>query len=172
MKARAGYRCEICGSDQMVQAHGPSGDHSDWRNGRCLCAGCHADQHPDIPRSLFFTRTHQPCWPNVSARALAVEFGCHNRTVIRAARRLNVPTGEDMSGEDRRRLREAIKGVEAPDEDLCRCRGVSGLYIYHCIRCDNDWATRSENPKRCGRCKSSYWFKPRKVKYLEAINES
>lgn len=33
------------------------------------------------------------------------------------------------------------------------------LYIHHCKRCNNDWSSKSENPKRCGRCKSPYWDK-------------
>jgi len=38
------------------------------------------------------------------------------------------------------------------------------LYIHHCKRCNNDWASKSENPKRCGRCKSPYWAKERRAK--------
>ena len=176
VKARAGYQCELCGSDQMVQAHGPGGDHSDWRKGICLCAEHHADQHPNTPRSLFFTKTHQPYWPNVSAQALAVEFGCHSRTIIRAARRLSVPVGEDLSSDDRQRLRGAIaakvvvEAMGATKSSLLRCRGVSGLSVYHCLQCDNDWATRSDNPKRCGRCKSYSWFIPYKAKRSEVTN--
>ena len=108
VKARADYRCEICGSDQAVQAHAPDGDHSDWRDGVCLCAGCHAGQHPNVPQSLFFTSAHQPFWPNVSARALAREFGCHSRTLVRLAKRLDVPSGVALSDNDRERIRKAI----------------------------------------------------------------
>jgi len=176
VKARAGYQCEVCGSDHMVQAHAPDGDHSDWRKGVCLCAGHHADRHPGIPRALFFTKAHQPYWPNISARALADEFGCHNRTVIRAARRLSVPVGEDLSSGDRQRLRGAIaarvvvEAMGATKSSLLRCRGVGGLSVYHCLQCDNDWATRFDNPKRCGRCKSYSWFIPHKAKRPEVTN--
>jgi len=40
------------------------------------------------------------------------------------------------------------------------------LYIHHCKRCDSDWSSKSENPKRCGRCKSPYWDRERKVRPL------
>lgn len=121
VKARAGYLCEFCGSSQMVQAHAPNGDHSDWREGICLCAGCHANQHPGMPRNLFFTEMQQPYWPNVSARALATEFGCHNRTIIRAAKKLRIASGVDLSEVDKQRLRELVIGkgrgvVEIPCE--------------------------------------------------------
>jgi len=121
VKARANYLCEFCGSGQMVQAHAPDGDHSDWRKGVCLCAECHADQHPDMPRSLFFTEVLQPYWPNVSARALALEFGCHNRTVIRAAKKLQIASGASLSEADKQRLWESVRGkgkgvIEIPSE--------------------------------------------------------
>jgi len=35
---------------------------------------------------------------------LANEIGCHNRTVIRAAKRLGIPTGKPLSDEDRLRI--------------------------------------------------------------------
>ena len=108
VKARADYLCEKCGSDKMVQAHAPNGDHSDWRNGRCLCAECHSKQHPSMPRDLFFSRTNQLYWPNISARALAQEFNCHNRTVIRRAKTLGIKNDLPLSPEDKERLRKII----------------------------------------------------------------
>jgi len=54
VKKRANYKCEVCGSMELVQAHAPNGDHSDWEKGIALCAGHHADEHPKIPRRFFF----------------------------------------------------------------------------------------------------------------------
>ena len=60
VKARADYQCQCCGSDEAIQAHAPKGDHSDWRKGLALCGNCHADEHPDVPRSLFLSSEKQP----------------------------------------------------------------------------------------------------------------
>jgi len=105
VKARANYLCELCGSDQKVQAHAPDGNHSDWRDGVCLCAQHHWEQHLDMPRSLFFTGAQQPYWPNVTAKALAIEFNRHSRTIIRAARKLGIPSGTLLSPPDKERIR-------------------------------------------------------------------
>lgn len=33
--------------------------------------------------------------------------------------------------------------------------------VFHCLRCDADWATRKDGkPKACGKCKSAYWDRP------------
>ena len=114
VKARANYQCEFCGSDQMVQAHAPNGDHSDWRGGVCLCAQHHWEQHPDVPRSLFFTEMQQPYWPNVTARALAVEFNHHSRTIIRAAKKLGIPRSAPLSPLDKKRIRLLVVRPSPP----------------------------------------------------------
>lgn len=36
--------------------------------------------------------------------------------------------------------------------------------ILTCNRCYESWAAEVKNPKRCPRCKSPYWNKPRKYK--------
>ena len=108
VKTRAGYVCELCGSDEMVQAHAPGGDHSDWRNGICLCAQHHWEQHLDMPHSLFFLKTNQPYWPNIPALALAREFDRHRGTIVKAAKMLEIPSGLPLSTEDRERLKRRI----------------------------------------------------------------
>lgn len=107
VKARAGYTCQVCGSTEMVQAHAPNGDHSDWTKGIALCAEHHSREHPDVPKALFFTRGHQPYWHNKSAASMARELRVHSRTVIRAAKKLGIPPGE-LSHEDEQRLRDPI----------------------------------------------------------------
>ncbi len=71
VKARANFHCEFCGSDFIVQAHAPSGDHYNWEMGIALCAFCHSQQHPNVPKQLFFTKSHQPYWFNISAHDIA-----------------------------------------------------------------------------------------------------
>lgn len=133
VKARANYQCELCGSDQMVQAHAPGGDHSDWRDGVCLCAQHHSEQHPDVPRSLFFLESHQPYWPNVTAKALGREFDCHSRTVIRAAKLLGISSGFFLSAEDKERLRMRILKLPKAYEPWPRRysrRNGAGYHVY------------------------------------------
>lgn len=108
VKARAEYTCQRCGSTENIQAHDPSGKHTDWRVGKALCGDCHWKEHPEKPPGLFAPSTHQPYWPNLSARSLARQFGCHNRTIIRAARRLSIPMGQALNEEDRERLRNNL----------------------------------------------------------------
>ena len=46
---------------------------------------------------------------------------------------------------------------------------LSSPRVRRCLRCGYIWATRAgnSNPKRCARCKSPYWDKPRKVSAQE-----
>jgi len=108
VKARANYQCELCGSSQKVQAHAPDGDHSDWRKGICLCGECHSRKHPNLPRALFLTKGKQPYWHNTTASELGREFNCHNRTVIRAAKALGIPSDCPLSAKDKDRLRKRV----------------------------------------------------------------
>jgi hypothetical protein len=39
---------------------------------------------------------------------------------------------------------------------------VGHIYQHHCLRCDKDFISRSNNPKFCGKCKSPYWNRPRR----------
>lgn len=115
VKARAHYACEKCGSTEYVQAHAPNGDHSDWRKGIALCAAHHADEHPSIPRELFFIKNHQPYWLNISASSLAKELGCHSRTIIRAARRFGIACSISLSEENRTRIIKYVTRYQQPD---------------------------------------------------------
>lgn len=104
VKAKHDFTCAHCTSTENIQAHDPSSEHEDWRAGIALCPDCHSKEHPDVPRQLFLISAYQPTWPNISARALAKEIGCHSRTVIRRAKNLGIPSGEALSDEDRERL--------------------------------------------------------------------
>jgi len=92
----------------MVQAHAPNRNHTDWRTGVALCAECHSREHPNVPHKLFFTRTHQPYWYNVSANALSKVFGCSSRTVIRQSKKLGILFNCELSIIDAMRLQKAV----------------------------------------------------------------
>lgn len=91
-KANAKYTCHECGSTELIQAHHkiPGDD----RSLIVLCADCHSKRHPNLPKALFFTKNHQPYWYNISAASLAKDIGVNSRTIIRAARRLEISRGE------------------------------------------------------------------------------
>jgi len=104
VKAKYNFTCAHCGATENIQAHDPTGKHKDWKVGVALCPDCHSKEHPDIPKQLFFTKLYQPTWPNISARALAREVGCHNRTIIRRARKLGILSGKPLSDIDKNRI--------------------------------------------------------------------
>lgn len=112
VKARADYKCQRCGSDEAIQAHAPNGDHTNWRKGIALCGEHHADEHPDVPRSLFLSSEKQPYWHNISARALAIECHCHARTVIRRAKVLGIASNCALSDSDKKRIKSSILNPE------------------------------------------------------------
>lgn len=90
-KANAHYQCQRCGSTEYIQAHHQiRGDDSSLL---VLCAECHSEEHPDVPKALFFTTPHQPYWHNISASTIAKECGVCSRTIIRRARVLQIPRG-------------------------------------------------------------------------------
>lgn len=35
------------------------------------------------------------------------------------------------------------------------------MFILRCKRCGREWCSRSENPYRCGKCKTPYWDRER-----------
>ena len=41
------------------------------------------------------------------------------------------------------------------------------MKILKCCRCGQEWASRSESPYRCGKCKSPYWDRPRENANVE-----
>lgn len=104
VKAKYDYTCAKCGSTENIQAHDPTGTHKNWRVGIALCGDCHSKEHPDVPRTLFINKNHQPYWPNISARSLAQEIKCHSRTIVRIAKKLGIPTGIPLSDEDKARI--------------------------------------------------------------------
>ncbi|MBM3188812.1 MAG: hypothetical protein FJZ90_08840 [Chloroflexi bacterium] len=87
--------CQHCGSTELLQAHHieprANGGSDDPSNGVALCAGCHADEHPDLPRNLFFISAQGPNttegWP---ATYVARLLDCHPRSVVRHARELGI----------------------------------------------------------------------------------
>ena len=109
VKAKHDYTCARCGSTDYIQAHAPNRDHSDWRKGVALCINCHAQEHPNVPFSLFTNTAHQPYWPNISARKVATELGVCSRTVIRRAKGLQIPSDQPLTDIDRQRLADLNK---------------------------------------------------------------
>jgi len=136
IKSNANYTCRECGSTELVQGHHviPGDDSSIIP----LCAGCHADKHPNVPRALFFARVHQPYWYNKSAATLAKEWNVHSRTVIRAARGLKIPRGE-LKPWDEELIKQNIKKLQPkrtiipPRKRIIRGRGKNiylSKYLY------------------------------------------
>jgi len=88
--------CQECGRIENLQAHhiipisedGPD----DPANGIALCASCHADRHPDVPRNLFLNGASGISPPAPwNATSLAAELGRCKRTITRAAKALEIP---------------------------------------------------------------------------------
>ena len=104
-KANARYTCQECGATELIQAHHeiPGDDDSLV----VLCAECHSKRHPDVPKALFFSTKNQPYWRNISASSLAKKLGVHPRTVIRAAKRLEVLPGK-LASKDEKQIRRII----------------------------------------------------------------
>ena len=109
VKARANYTCLRCGSMENIHAHDPTKKHDDWHVGIALCGNCHSKEHPEVPIELFLSKDNQPYWPNISARTLAEEIGCHNRTIIRRAKKLNIPRGKNLLEKDKKRIIELAR---------------------------------------------------------------
>jgi hypothetical protein len=72
-----------------------------------LCANCHCEKHPELPRGLFFNKNNQPYWHNKSAASLAREIGVSSRTVIRKAANLKINRGH-LNKKDEQILRKSI----------------------------------------------------------------
>lgn len=160
VKARADYTCQKCGSMENIQAHDPTMKHTDWLLGVALCGDCHSEKHPDMPPGLFTITGHQPYWPNVSARQLAKKFHCHNRTIIRWAKRLGIPLGQPLNDKDKERLHlVAGKGTKVP-QPKCAPNEIAER---RCQRCGHIWwPRRLKQPTICPKCKSALWQVPRK----------
>lgn len=92
VKANAHYTCQECGSTELIQAHHKiPGDDTTLI---ALCAECHSKKHPDVPKALFFSMNHQPCWHNKSVASLARELGVSPRRIKKTARRVGILPGE------------------------------------------------------------------------------
>jgi len=63
VKAKAGWKCELCGSEDGLQAH-----HQPDGSGICLCRRCHAWKHLDLANLILAAPTRP--WPNVTANSL------------------------------------------------------------------------------------------------------
>lgn len=104
-KMLAGFKCVECGATEQLQAHHViPGDNSTLI---CLCAECHANKHPEVPRNLILSKNSQPYWENISAASLAKTIGYSSRTVIRHSRRLGIKKGI-LSDEDRAILIQSV----------------------------------------------------------------
>ena len=165
VKANANYICQECGSTELIQAHHeiPGDDDSLI----ALCADCHSKKHPDVPKALFLSTNNQPYWHNKSASSIAKVLSVHPRTIIRAARRLQILPGL-LSNIDKRRLIDRIITRKANSETPTTQRKYQPLkkwqatvYQHKCSRCGLTWESLSRHPLRCGKCKSPYWDKER-----------
>ena len=105
IKSNANYTCQECGATEFIQAHHeiPGDDDSLI----VLCGECHSRKHPKIARALFFSKSSQPYWHNKAASTLAKELGVHSRTIIRAAKRLEIMPGE-LSSKDEQAIKVGI----------------------------------------------------------------
>ena len=118
-KINSNYICSKCGSTERAQAHHRVPKEDDTLI--ILCAECHSLEHPDIPKALFFCNNNQPYWNNKSASSIARELGIHSRTVIRAARILNLSRGE-LSPWDEQLLVAHLNRYKTVREDKQRRR--------------------------------------------------
>ncbi len=153
VKSNAKYTCQECGSTEFIQGH-----HQIPRDDSTiipLCADCHSKKHPDVPVRSFFNKSHQPYWENISAASLARQLGKHPRTIYRIAKKLGI-----------------TKGVLSDEAKTAIVNGLthrmysepSPVYVFKCLRCEHEWASRNQRPLRCAKCKTPYWDKPRRIK--------
>ena len=143
-KANAHYTCRECGSTELIQAHHeiPGEDDSQIP----LCAECHSGKHPNVPKALFFYKTSQPYWHNKSADSLARELGVHSRTIIRAARRLKIPSGK-LRSLDKILIKNNVRTRRVPmlKEKVIPIRET---YYYFCAKCSLTWVSLIDS-KHC-----------------------
>lgn len=105
VKSNAKYICQECGSTELIQAHHQiPGDHNSLLP---LCAECHSQKHPNLPKALFFNKHNQPYWHNISASSLAKQLNVCPRTIIRNAKKLLIEQGQ-LSGLSKQVLVEKV----------------------------------------------------------------
>jgi len=84
--------CQVCGTIENLHAHHiipvSIGGLDVSENGEALCASCHADRHPDVPRGLFLISVSGKANGNGKpATILAAELDCCVRTIVKIARK-------------------------------------------------------------------------------------
>lgn len=152
IKANARYTCQECGSTELIQAHHqiPGDDNTLI----ALCAECHSQKHPDMPKALFFSINHQPYWHNKSASSLAKEIGAHPRSIIRVARRLGIPKGELMPWDEELIRSNIVPQIRyTPDENnevrkLRKKLGLSKQEFADVMAVDSGTVSRWERGKQ------------------------
>lgn len=171
-KANARYTCQECEASEFIQAHHqmPNDDNSII----VLCAACHSNHHPTVPRALFFSKSHQPYWYNKSAASLARDLGRNSRTIIRWAKQLNIGAGELAKCQEMQLvhlLRKRKKEPIPPGKTRRIIEIVGGEMpetttpAYRCARCSHVWVARGDRkPTICPKCKTPYWDRERERK--------
>lgn len=153
VKANAKYICQECGSTELIQAHHETpGDDNTLA---VLCADCHSRKHPDIPRALLFNKRLQPYWHNKSASSLAKELGVHPRTIIRAAQRLEILPGDNLSPWDEELIRNNIPKLKWKAKAK---KAKKPRFPKTCDRCGYSWNAFKPDPMYCPDC--GYWVHP------------
>lgn len=135
VKAKANYQCQVCGSTELLQAHDPTGEHTDFRVGVCLCALHHSEKHPDVPKALFFNKNCQPYWNNMSASSLAKKLDVCPRTIIRRAKALHIQQGV-LSIRDKNRLALPLPYAMQPQ------RHIIGNSVVYTLRISKELGNR------------------------------
>jgi hypothetical protein len=113
--------CAICGSTEHIQHHHivPKNDDTIV----CICAKCHSECHPDVPKGLFFHKFQGRHWDNISASAIARMFGVHPSTVIRNAKKLNL-LGGVLSNESMQLIKDNMSRKDCVNDKGIKRVGV------------------------------------------------
>lgn len=164
VKSNANYTCRQCGSTELVQGHHRiPGDDSTLI---ALCAECHSQKHPDVPKALFFSANQQPYWHNKSASSIARELQVHSRTVIRAARRLGVPLGF-LTDEGEQLIKSNTPllrfGINVKKRSI--------IYTAHCLECGHEWVIYGRRGRSCPQCKGFIWNITGKKQLYETMSK-
>lgn len=107
-KKEAGHKCIACGASKRLHVHHiiPGDD----RTIVVLCAICHSKEHPDVPRELFTSnRGVGSYWDNSSAATIAKALGVHPRTIRRAVKKLQIPTGAKLTAKSAEAIMQLIE---------------------------------------------------------------
>lgn len=149
-KIKAHYTCEGCSGKEFIQTHHEiPGDDSTIV---VLCGECHSRKHPDVPKALFLSVIRQSYWVNKSAVSLAKELGVHPRTIIRAAKRLEILPGDNLSQWDEELIRNNIPKLRQLKMECPSCDSGEVYYRrilkeFVCRRCGCNWKEGSNGKK-------------------------